>query len=194
MVLTERAWKLIPGQPTPDQSQSSDLLDSPNGVGPIFFTSAPSSLALSPLGPCTMHRAGRYTAKRRCDGGARVPGCGVPNGANGALLQPTLRLGNRGAHCLGLSSCGPPQRVIVQSTPAKSHASPVSVLSAACHCFSLGSQFEPRLEKAMMELMQEQRSSSICQQLCIGPRTLSVGWPLTSCPNWISSTTRPCLP
>lgn len=66
--------------PNPRQTQSSDLLDSPNGVGPIFFTSAPSSLALSPLGPagpapCTVQ-----------DGTA---GCGVPNGANGAQLQPS---------------------------------------------------------------------------------------------------------
>lgn len=83
--------KLIPGAPTsqaPRQTQSSDLLDSPNGVGPIFFTSAPSSLALSPLGPTpsTVQDGCRPCVAATVGLGSRL--WGVPNGDNGAHLQP----------------------------------------------------------------------------------------------------------
>lgn len=107
MVLTERAFEAYTGAPTtqaPDQTQSSDLLDSPNGVGPIFFMSAPSSLALSPLGPApsTVQHGYRPCVAVTVGPGSRLWGA---NGANGARLQPSPVWGTGGATALACLAC-----------------------------------------------------------------------------------------
>lgn len=113
------------------QTQSSDLLDSPNGVGPIFFASAPSSLALSLLGlaPSTVQDGCRPCVAATV--GARVPGCGGeggPNGANGALLQPTPVWGTGG----------------VTTHPRKSHR-PVKARAKTTPVSCLGTSGRPRV-------------------------------------------------
>lgn len=165
MVLTERAFEAYTGAPTtqaPDQTQSSDLLDSPNGVGPIFFMSAPSSLALSPLvpAPSTVQHGYRPCVAVTVGPGSRLWGA---NGANGACLQPSPVWGT-GGHCLGLSglsSCYPPRRVIAQSWRGKRQlptvlcrprvAVSVSVLTWYAEIWSRHSQEKPNTLVSSLE-------------------------------------------
>lgn len=92
------------GAPTtsqvPSQTQSSDLLDSPNGVGPIFFTSAPSSLALSPLGlaPSTVQDGYRPCV-------AATVGPGFPAVGGPKRSQRTPVWGTGGATALACLAC-----------------------------------------------------------------------------------------
>lgn len=135
-MLTRASFEAYTGAPTTTeagpqtQTQSSDLLDSPNGVGPIFFASAPSSLALSPLGlaPSTVQDGCRPCVAATVGPGFPAVGGGGPNGANGALLQPTPVWGTRG----------------VTTHPRKSHR-PVKAREKTTPVSCLGTSGRPRV-------------------------------------------------
>lgn len=131
VVLTERASKAYTGatyenQSGPRQTQSSDLARLTEWCWTNFFhvsseLARPISLGAWHLAPSTVQQ--RVTGPALLRRWGQGPGCG-----GRAQTEPTehsssprsaLGLGNRGGHCLGLSSCYPPRRVIVQSRRAK---------------------------------------------------------------------------
>lgn len=130
VLLTERAWKLIPGhKPQTNPELRSARLTEWCWTN-FFHVSSELARPIS-LGACTQHRAGRY---RRYRGLASLrrwgqgPGLWGPKRSERSTPPAHARLGNRGAHCLGLSSCDPPRRLIVQSTRGRSQASAVNCL------------------------------------------------------------------
>lgn len=163
--------KLIPGAPTsqgPRQTQSSDLLDSPNGVGPIFFASAPSSLALSPLGPApsTVQDGCRPCVAATVGLGSRL--WGVPNGDNGPHLQPASPRpsGEQGGPLpwpvlSGLSALAAihPRRVIVHSRRGRSHLPPVVLV--ACRVSPFQSQPSLGMQRSGPDTGQEKPNTPV---------------------------------
>jgi hypothetical protein len=138
------------GAPNPRQTQSSDLLDSPNGVGPIFFASAPSSLALSPLWPvpCTVQDGPRRY--RQPSVAATV---GLGSRAVGSQTEPTQRTSNpRSVWGTGVSTALPCLAFIhhEDSSSSQREGKVTPLLSVSClprvNCFSLNPHFAPRLE------------------------------------------------